>query len=291
MIPAKFECHIPASIDDAISLLQSHGDDAVVLAGGHSLLPMMKMRFAAPAHLIDLNRIDDLRGISRENGAVVVGSMTTENQIIGSELLAEHCPLLPEAARQIGDPQVRNRGTIGGDICHADPANDQPAVTIAADATYVLRGPDGERSVPASEFFLDSFSTARRADEIMTAIRVPVPSARSGSAYVKLKRKTGDWATAAAAVMIELDGDTCSAIRIALTNAGPTPLRISAAEDALTGKTIDDTLIEEAAGHAMSASKPVEDLRGDVEYKTAMAGEMTRRAIRLALGRARGEQS
>lgn len=289
MIPAKFECHTPTSIDDAVSLLGSHGDDASVLAGGHSLLPMMKMRFATPEHLIDLNRIDELRGISRQKGAIVIGSMTTENQLIGSELLAEHCPLLPEAARQIGDPQVRNRGTIGGDICHADPANDQPAVTMAADATYVLRGPNGERDVHSSQFFLGSFSTAKQADEIMTAISIPVPSAKSGSAYVKLKRKTGDWATAAAAVMVELDGDTCSAIRIALTNVGPTALRITAAEESLTGKTIDGSLIDEAANHAMAASDPVEDLRGDVEYKTAMAGEMTRRAIRLALDRARGE--
>lgn len=289
MIPAKFECHTPASVDDAIALLSDHGDDASLLAGGHSLLPMMKMRFAAPAHLIDLNRIDDLRGISRENGSIVIGSMTTENQVIDSELLAEHCPLLPDAARQIADPQVRNRGTIGGDICHADPANDQPAVTMAADATYVLRGPNGDREVHSSEFFFGPFYTAKQQDEIMTAIRIPVPSGRSGGAYVKLKRKTGDWATAAAAVMLHLDGDTCSAIRIALTNAGPTPLRISAAEEALTGKAIDESLIEEAADHAMAAADPAEDLRGDAEYKTAMSGEMTRRAIRLALGRARGE--
>lgn len=289
MFPAQFEYHAPASIDEALSLLGEHGDDAKILAGGHSLLPMMKMRFAAPQHLIDLNGISDLRGLSQENGTLVIGSMTTENQLIASDLLVEQCPLLPEAARQIADPQVRNRGTIGGDICHGDPANDQPAVTMAADATYVLRGPGGERSVHSSEFFLGSFYTVMEPNELMTAIRIPAATGSTGSAYVKLKRKTGDWATAAAAVQLTLDGDTCKAVRIALTNAGPTAMRATAAEEALTGKVIDDSLINAAADSAMEICEPAEDLRGDVEYKTKMAGEMTRRAIRQALDRARGQ--
>lgn len=289
MIPAQFDCHTPASIDDALSLLSEHSDDAKLLAGGHSLLPMMKLRFAAPAHLIDLNRIEELRGISEDNGGVVIGSMTTENQLIASPVLAEKCPLIPEAARQIADPQVRNRGTIGGDICHGDPANDQPAVTMAADATYVLRGPDGERSVHSSEFFLGSFDTAMQANEIMIAVRVPQVSGATGSAYIKLKRKTGDWATAAAAVQLTLEGDKCSSIRIALTNVAPTALRVTAAEEALTGEAIDESLIGEAARLVMAACEPTEDLRGDVEYKTHMAGEMTRRAIRQSLARAGGQ--
>lgn len=289
MIPSQFEYHAPASISEALTLLDQHGDNAKILAGGHSLLPMMKMRFAAPQHLIDLNDIEDLRGLSQDNGTLVIGSMTTENQLIASELLAAQCPLLPEAARQIGDPQVRNRGTIGGDICHGDPANDQPAVTMAADATYVLRGPGGERSVHSSEFFLGSFYTVMEPNEIMTAIKIPALTGSAGSAYVKLKRKTGDWATAAAAVQLTLDGHTCKSIRIALTNAGPTAMRVTVAEEALAGKAIDESLINAAAVSAMEICEPAEDLRGDVEYKTQMAGEMTRRAIRQALDRARGQ--
>lgn len=285
MYPAKFDFHAPNSIEEVLSLLSEYGDDAKVLAGGHSLLPMMKMRFAAPAHLIDLNGIAELRGIKEENGNIVIGAMTTENQLIDSALLAEHCPLLSEAASQISDPQVRNRGTIGGDICHGDPANDQPAVTMAADATYVLRGPSGNRDVHSSDFFLGSFYTAMAADEIMTAIKIPIAHG-NGSAYVKLKRKTGDWATAAAAVQLTLQGNTCASIRVALTNVAPTAVRVTAAEEALTGQAIHDDLINEAAKHAMAVCEPAEDLRGDIEYKTHMAGEMTRRAIRQALARA-----
>ncbi len=288
MFPSKFEYHAPATVEAALALMVELGDDAKILAGGHSLLPMMKMRFASPQHLIDLNGIADLRGIDRDGDTIVIGAMTTENQIIASEVLANGCPLLPEAAGQIGDPQVRNRGTIGGDICHGDPANDQPAVTMAADATYVLRGPKGERTVHSSEFLLGSFYTVLEPDEIMTAIRIPAANGSTGSAYAKLKRKTGDWATAAAAVQLTLDGGTCSSIRIALTNVGPAAFRATAAEEALTGKQIDDALIDAAAEHVMSACDPAVDLRGDVEYKTHMAGEMTRRAIRQSLARAAG---
>jgi carbon-monoxide dehydrogenase medium subunit len=286
MFPAKFDFHAPASVEEALALLSQHGDDAKVLAGGHSLLPMMKMRFAAPQHLIDLNRIENLGGIAMDGDTNVIGAMTTENQIIASDLLSTHCPLLPEAARQIADPQVRNRGTIGGDICHGDPANDQPAVTMAADAEYVLQGPDGERRIHSSEFFLGTFYTAMEAQEMMTSIRIPVASPATGSAYVKLKRKTGDWATAATAVQLTLDGGACRSVRIALTNVGPAAFRATAAEEALTGQAIDDSLIDAAAEKAMAACEPSEDLRGDVEYKTSMAGEMTRRALRLALERA-----
>ncbi len=288
MFPAKFDFHAPASVAEALSLLAEHGDGAKVLAGGHSLLPMMKMRFAAPQHLIDLNGIADLRGIKREGDTLVIGAMTTENQIIASDLLAADCPLLPEAARQIADPQVRNRGTIGGDICHGDPANDLPAVTMAADATYVLQGSNGERHVHSADFFLGSFYTAMEPDEILTSIRIPAAKGVTGSAYVKLKRKIGDWATAAAAVQLTLNGGKCSEIRIALTNLAPTAVRVAAAEEALKGQPIDDALIEVAAEHAMAASDPTADLRGDVEYKTQMAGEMTRRAIRQSLARAGG---
>lgn len=289
MIPPSFDYHAPGTLDEALALLKEHGDEAKILAGGHSLIPMMKLRFAEPGHLVDINNIDALKGIREENGEIIIGSMTSEAELIDSALLREKCPMLPEAALLIADPQVRNRGTIGGDICHGDPANDQPAVTMAADATYVLRGPGGERSVHSSEFFLGSFYTVMEPNEIMTAIKIPALTGSAGSAYVKLKRKTGDWATAAAAVQLTLDGHTCKSIRIALTNAGPTAMRVTVAEEALAGKAIDESLINAAAVSAMEICEPAEDLRGDVEYKTQMAGEMTRRAIRQALDRARGQ--
>ncbi len=286
MFPSHFDYHSPSSIDEVLALIAEHGDDAKVLAGGHSLLPMMKMRFAAPQHLVDLNGIDELRGIRRDGDTIVIGAMTTENELIESDILADGCPLLPEAARQIADPQVRNRGTIGGDICHGDPANDQPAVTMAADASYVLRGQNGDRTVHSSEFFLGAFYTALEPNEIMTEIRIPATNGSTGSAYVKLKRKTGDWATAAAAVQLALNGGKCSSIRIALTNANQTAFRASEAEALLEGATIDESLINEAAAKVMTACEPAEDLRGNVEYKTQMSGEMTRRAIRQSLAKA-----
>lgn len=286
MIPNQFEYHAPSTVDEAVHLLSEFADEAKLLAGGHSLLPMMKLRFAEPSHLIDINGIDELRGIRIDGDTVHIGAMTTENAIIASELLREKCPLLPEAARNISDPQVRNRGTIGGDIAHGDPANDHPALMLACDATFVLRGPNGERKVPASEFFLGTFYTALEEIEVMTEIQIPAIQSGSGSAYCKLKRKQGDWATAAAAVVLRLDGKTCVEARIGLTNVGPTALNATGAAAALVGNSIDEAAIEAAAQQAMAICEPAEDLRGDIEYKTHMAGEMTRRAIRQALKRA-----
>jgi len=270
-------------------MLGEYGDEAKLLAGGHSLLPMMKLRFAEPGHLIDLNRVLALKGIREQGGMIHIGAMTTENELIASELLRKKCPLIPEAARLIADPQVRNCGTIGGDIAHGDPGNDHPAIMLATEASFVLRGRGGERVVPADGFFLGTYSTQLAADEILTEIRVPSVPLGSGYAYCKLKRKTGDFATAAAAVQLQLDGKTCKKIVIALTNAGPTALKAKDAAAVLTGKTIDDKLIEQAAQKAMAICDPAEDLRGDREYKTHMAGEMTRRAIRQALARAQGK--
>ncbi len=212
--------------------------------------------------------------------------MTTENALIASPLLASKCPLLPDAAHNISDPQVRNRGTIGGDIAHGDPANDHPALMIACGAQFVLRGPDGERSMPAEDFFLGTYYTAIEENEVMTEIRIPAFASGSGSAYCKLKRKQGDWATAASAVVLRIDGGRCVEARIALTNVGPTALNATDAAAALVGTTVDDSAIEDAAKKAMAICDPAEDLRGSIEYKTHMAGEMTRRAIRQALKRA-----
>ncbi len=288
MIPPSFEYHAPTVLQDALGLLRQHGEGARVLAGGHSLLPMMKLRFAEPEHLIDLNRIDALRGVREDGAHVVIGAMTTENELIASELLQRKCPLIPEAARQIADPQVRNCGTVGGDIAHGDPANDHPAIMLTLGADFVLAQANGERTVAADGFFVDTFASELEPGEILKEIRVPVAVAGSGWAYCKLKRKTGDYATAAAAVQLTLDGGSCSQFSLGLTNVGPTALLVRDAPGAVLGRAIDDALIEQIAEMAMAACDPAEDLRGSVEYKRHMAGEMTRRAIRVAVERAGG---
>ena len=285
MIPPAFEYHAPRSVGEAIGLLGTLGSDAKLLAGGHSLLPMMKLRFALPAHLIDLNRIDALRGVREEGDTIVIGAMTTESELIASTVLRARVPLLAEAARQIADPQVRNRGTIGGDIAHGDPGNDHPAIAIALDATLVLQGPKGQRSVKADGFFHGTYMTDLAEDEILVEIRVPAFAPKTGSAYEKLKRKTGDWATAAAAVVMRIDGGMVSHVRIALTNLAPTALRAADAEAALLGKPLTDAAIADVAARAMAICDPAEDLRGDRDYKTAMAGQMLRRAIAKAAAR------
>jgi len=285
VIPPTFAYHAPRSVGEAISLLSTLGDDAKLLAGGHSLLPMMKLRFAQPGALIDINRIPELRGISEAGGLIRIGAMTTENELIASALLQSKLPLLPEAALLIADPQVRNRGTIGGDIAHGDPGNDHPAICMALDASFVLQGPKGERQVKAVDFFHGTYMTALAEDEILTAILVAPFAAGTGYAYQKLKRKTGDWATAGAAVVLTMAGGVVKQVRIGLTNVAPTALRALEAEAALLGKPINDAALDAAAAAVRAACDPAEDLRGDVEYKTAMASEMAKRAIRAAAAR------
>lgn len=286
MIPCEFEYHAPKTIPDALGLLDQFGDEAKLLAGGHSLLPMMKLRFAQPAHLIDLGRIRELKGIREEGGTLRIGAMTTENEIIWSKLLQDKCPLLVEGARLISDPQVRYKGTIGGDIAHGDPGNDHPALMLVLGASFVLKGSSGERVVPADGFFVGSYATLMTPGEIMTEIRIPVPAPDTGCSYCKLKRKVGDFATAAAAVTLRMKGETVQEVAIALTNLGACVLRARAAEDCLRGKAMNDASIAEAARLAMSICDPAADQRGDAEYKTAMAGEMTQRALRTARSRA-----
>jgi carbon-monoxide dehydrogenase medium subunit len=285
VIPPAFAYHAPRTLPEAINLLSSLGEDAKLLAGGHSLLPMMKLRFAQPGTLIDINRIPELRGIREEGGMIRIGAMTTENELIDSKLLQQKVPLLGEAAQLIADPQVRNRGTIGGDIAHGDPGNDHPALSLALDATFVLQGPKGERKVKAAEFFRGTYMTALAENEILTAILVAPFAAGTGYAYTKLKRKTGDWATAGAAVILNMSGGKLTQARIALTNVAPTALRATAAEQALIGKAPDLAALNAAAEAARAICDPAEDLRGDAEYKTAMAGEMVKRAIRAAVAR------
>ena len=288
MFPAGFDYHAPQSVADAVKLLGKLGPEAKLLAGGHSLLPMMKLRFAEPGHLIDLGRIAELRGISEAGKEIRIGAMTTEHDLLNSKLLADKVPLLVEGAGWIADPQVRYKGTIGGDISHGDPANDQPALMLALDASFVLSGPKGERVVKADGYFLGLYATQLAADEILTQIRIPVPPAGSGWSYQKLKRKTGDFATAATAVMLQMKGKSVAKVAIALTNAGPTVLKARDAEAYLTGKAIDEASLNEAARLAMSICQTTPDQRGDDAYKRAMCGEMTRRALQAAHARAKG---
>ncbi len=287
MITAEFDYHAPRTVPEAINLLSSLGDDAKLLAGGHSLLPMMKLRFAQPSHLIDLGKIPTLPGITQVGNEIHIGAMTTEHDLLHSKLLADKVPLLVEGAGWIADPQIRYKGTIGGDISHGDPGNDHPALMLALDASFVLTGPKGERVVKADGYFLGMYSTLLEPGEILTQIRVPIPPAGSGWSYQKLKRKTGDFATAATAVMLQMSGGKVTKAAIALTNVGSTALKAKAAEDYLIGKAINSASIAEAARLAMSICDPAADLRGDVAYKTAMCGEMTQRALLAAHARAK----
>ena len=291
MIPRPFSYHAPETLSAVIGLLSVHGDQAKILAGGHSLLPMMKLRFAAPEHLIDLRRVKELKGISAGGGQIRIGAMVTENEIIFSELLARELPLLAEVAGLIADPQVRYRGTIGGDISHGDPGNDHPAVMLALGASFVLTGPAGTRTVHADDFFLGTYTTALQPDEVMTCIDIPTPAPGTCGAYAKLKRKTGDFATAAACVVMRLDKGVCVAAAIGLTNLAPTAVKAEDAAAFLVGKVPDDAVIVEAAARAMAVCDPAADLRGDETYKRAMAGQMVQRAAKSARDRCRGVQA
>lgn len=287
MIPGEFHYHQASSVDDAITLLNRF-EDAKIVAGGHSLLPMMKLRMAEPAHLIDLNGLPELKQIRLDGDAISIGAMCTENELIRSELLQARCPLIVEAARLIADPQVRSRATIGGDIAHGDPGNDHPALMLATDAEFIINGPNGERRAAANGFFLGTYWTGLEESELLTTIRIPAFAPGTGYGFNKIKRKTGDYATAGASVVLNLEAGQIRHIRIALTNVGPTALRAEAAEQLLLGQSPDQALLQSAAEAAMAVCEPVADLSGDVQYKTAMAGEMTRRSLRDALNRAGG---
>ncbi len=286
MIPGTFEYHRPATVDEAVSLLAEHGDEGRPLAGGQSLIAMMKLRLAAPSHLVDLQDIGELKGIQDNGDHLLIGPMTTQAEILDSDIIAARCPLIQEAARVIGDPQVRYMGTIGGNVANGDPGNDMPAVMMCLGADYVLRGPSGERTVAARDFYEGAFVTAARDGELLTAVRVPVPAAGHGYAYEKLKRKVGDYATAAAAVVLTMDGGTCSSASIALTNLDQAAIHAEAAAAALVGTAVDDAAVDSAVKAVTETVNPTEDLKGTVEYRTAMAGVMTARAIRKALERA-----
>ena len=286
MIPASFEYHRPQSLHEAIGLLAQHGDDARVVAGGHSLIPMMKLRLAKPGQLVDLQDLSELRGIHNEAGTLVIGAMTTQHELIGSEQLAGSCPIIRETALVIADPQVRYCGTLGGNLANGDPGNDMPAVMLALGATYRVQGPQGERDIPARDFYRGVYSTTLLAGEILTSIRIPVPAGGDGWAYEKQKRKVGDYATAAAAVILTMVGGTCTMAAVALTNLADTPLFAQHAGEALVGTGIDAAAIAEAARRAQQITSPAADGHGPVEFRVHVAGVMVRRAIIRAKARA-----
>ena len=287
MIPAAFEYHAPTSIIEASALLARLGEDAKILSGGQSLIPLMKLRLANPHHLVDINGIPGLSFIREADGFLRIGALTRESDLEESELIRTRYPLIHDTSQVIADPVVRNLATIGGNLAHADPANDHPATMLAAGAEIVAAGRGGERRLPIESFFTGPFATALKADEILTEIRVPVPTARSAGAYLKVERKVGDFATAAVAVQITLAAnDLCSRIGIGLTNVGLTPIKAGKAEGALRGQRLDDKAIKEAARLAADAAQPAADLRGPVEYKKDLVRVLTVRALHRALERA-----
>ncbi|HEY7112037.1 MAG TPA: xanthine dehydrogenase family protein subunit M [Thermoanaerobaculia bacterium] len=290
MIPGPFDYHCPKTLSEAIGLLSQHRDDAKVLSGGQSLLPLLKLRLGSAGHLVDIGRIPGLEYIKEEGGSLKIGGRTKEAALEASDLVRKKYPILADTAAVIADPLVRNLATVGGNLAHGDPANDHPATMLALGASVVATGPKGERTIAVDEFFTGLFSTALAPDEILTEIRIPAPPARSGGAYVKLERKVGDFATAAAAAQVTLGaGGEVARAGIALTNAGPTPVRVEAAEKYLQGRKPDSAAIAEAAKLAAQAGEPEADRRGSVEYKREMARVLTARALKRAVERAQGQ--
>jgi aerobic carbon-monoxide dehydrogenase medium subunit len=286
MIPGPFAYHRPTSVKEAVGLLGSLGEDARALAGGHSLIPMMKLRLASPAHLIDLAGVADLKGIHEDGRDVVIGPMTTQHELIESDLLAKKIPILRETSLLIADPQVRYVGTIGGNVANGDPGNDMPAVMMCLNATYQAVGKSGERRIAARDFYQGAYFTALEPGEIVTAIRVPALAAGHGYAYEKLKRKVGDYATAAAAVVLTMSGGKVASCSIGLTNVAETPLWAEEAGKILTGSTLDAATVKKAVTAAEAITSPATDGRGPAAYRTKMAGVMLTRALARAKERA-----
>jgi aerobic carbon-monoxide dehydrogenase medium subunit len=289
MIPAPFDYHAPATLPEALALLAQHGDGAKVLSGGQSLLPLLKLRLGQVQHLIDINRIPGLEYIREEGGFLRIGGRTREAALEDSEVIRTRYPILHDTAKVIADPLVRNRATVGGNLAHGDPGNDHPATMIALGASVVAVGPKGERTIPVAELFVGLFQTALAADEILTEIRIPSPPPHSGGAYVKLERKVGDYATAAAAAQVTLDGaGNIAKIGLALTNVATLPVDAGSAGGRLVGKRPDGDAIAAVAKAAAALADPNADRRGSVEYKREMARVLTARALHKAVERAGG---
>jgi aerobic carbon-monoxide dehydrogenase medium subunit len=286
MIPGPFAYHRPQSVEEAVALLADLGEDARPIAGGHSLIPMMKLRLALPKHLVDLGKIEDLKGVRADGNDIVIGAMTTQHELIASELLTAKLPIIRETALLIADPQVRYVGTLGGNVANGDPGNDMPAVMICLGATYHVAGKGGEREIAAREFYQGAYFTALEPEEIVTAIRIPVPPSGHGYAYEKLKRKIGDYATAAAAVVLTLAGGRVGTCSIALTNLAETALWAEEAAKIVTGSTLDTATVKKATAAAEAITSPASENRGPARYRTKMAGVMVTRALAAAKARA-----
>jgi carbon-monoxide dehydrogenase medium subunit len=289
-LPAPFEYERATSVDHAIALLERHGPEARLIAGGHSLLPMMKLRLARPEVLIDVNDLSDLAGISISGGELRIGAMARHADVLSSPLVAEHFPIFVDAERVIADPVVRNRGTVGGSLCQADPSEDLSAAFAAVHASVVIRGSGGERTVSARELHTGPYETVVGPAEVLTEIRVPIRPG-GGSAYEKVERRVGDWAVAAAGVAVWLDGDTIIDVGIGLTAVGAAHFHAPAAEDAVRGQAVSEDAIATAARIAAETCNPQPDQRGPADYKRHLAGELTRRAMERAIARARGQEA
>jgi len=284
MIPAPFDYHRPTGLDQVIALLETHGDDARVIAGGHSLIPMMKLRMAEIPHLIDIRDIDSLKGIHVGSERIRLGATVTQHEVIEHDGLARAAPILRETALQIADPQVRYMGTVGGNLANGDPGNDMPGLMQCLDASFELTGPRGERTVAARDFYEAAYMTGREDDEVLTSVSFAIPE--GGQAYEKQKRKIGDYATAAAAVVMKREGARCASAMVAMTNLGDTPVHSEAAASALSGTTVDAAAIKAAVGAMLDDIDPVEDNRGPVPFKRHTAGIILTRAIKRAWSRA-----
>ena len=282
MIPAAFDYHAPTSVEEALQLLGSSGD-VRVLAGGQSLIPLLKLRLAAPEVVVDLGRIESLRGIREEDGTLVIGAMTSHDDVARSSLVATHALLLSKAVRTVADPQVRHRGTFGGALCHADPAGDLLAPALALDASFVIAGPSGTRTVAAVDFFQDMFTTAIGQGEILTEVRVPKHTGW-GAQYEKFSRVAQQWSIVAVAATVRIEGGAIVQARVALTNMGPVPIRATAAEQALVGLTADASAIAVVVADIAEGTRPPSDLNGDADYRRHLASVLARRAVLAAAG-------
>lgn len=289
MIPPAFDYHAPATLPDALALLGRFGEEAKILSGGQSLLPLLKLRFARPAHVVDIGRIAGLDYLKEEGGFLKIGALVRESDLEASPLIQSKYAILADTVAVIADPIVRNLATVAGNLAHGDPANDHPATMLALGAEVVVTGPKGTRTVPVTKFFTGVFTTALEPTEVLTEIRVPVPPPSSGGAYVKLERKVGDFATAGAAAYLVLKAGVIERAGVGLTNAGPVPIKATDAEQYLVGKKPDDTVFAEASRRAAAATSPTADRRGAVDYKKEMARVLVARALQKAAARAGGK--
>jgi len=283
MIPAQFDYLAPTSVEDALAALAEHGDDAKIIAGGQSLLPVLRMRLNAPEMVIDLGRIDSLRGVRDDGDAIVIGAMTPHSVVGSDPLVAEHAALVAKAVEHLADAQVRHRGTFGGALAHADPAGDLGAPALALGAEFTIQGSGGTRTVAADDFFVDLFETAIGDDEILTEVRIPKHTGW-GAHYEKFVRVAHQWPIVAVAATVRVDGDTIAEARVGLTNMGSTPLRARAVEDALAGQPATEDAVRSAAQHAVEGANPPSDLNGDADYRRHLATVLTRRAVLAAAG-------